>query len=114
MLCHCCRVHVTPTRPRTMWKIALVGFWAGSMIISTLFSLALGLNLLLAPAAIFIGCAIGTSARRLNSWTCPRCSTELIEPQTTPAPAAFVIPTDLHEEEETQRLLGLRPLPQPV
>jgi hypothetical protein len=103
MRCHCCRVHVTPTPPKTMWKIALVGFWVGSMIVSTLFSLALGLNLLLAPAAIFIGCAIGTSARRLNSWTCPRCSTELVEPQTEPAPAAFVMPYDAYEEAELAR-----------
>jgi len=83
MFCHSCRCHVTPAPPRSMWKVLSVGFWVGSMIIAVCFSLLLGLNLVLAPAAIFIGGAIGACARKLNDWTCPRCGAELVEPEPT-------------------------------
>jgi hypothetical protein len=76
-----------------MWKVVNVAFWIGSMLVATAFSLALGLNLVLAPAAIAIGMAIGTSARRLSSWTCPRCGAELVEPE--PSPTASPTPDAL-------------------
>jgi hypothetical protein len=92
MLCHSCRCHVTPTPPRTIWKVVNVGFWIASLIVATGFSLLLGLNLILAPAAIVVGMAVGTSARRLSSWTCPHCGAELVEPEPEeeplPPPAA--------------------------
>ncbi len=86
MYCHACRVHVTPTPPRTIWKVMTLFFWIASLIIATIFSLLLGLNLVLAPAAIVVGMSVGTAARRLTSWTCPRCGAELVEPEldTTP------------------------------
>jgi hypothetical protein len=69
-----------------------VAFWAASMVVAVLFSQLLGLNLLLAPAAIFIGMSIGTAARRMSSWTCPRCREELIEPE--PQTEVVVPPPD--------------------
>lgn len=81
MLCHRCRTHVTPKPPKTAFKVLNVGFWIASLIVATGFSLLLGLNLVLAPMAIIIGMSIGASARRLTSWTCPRCNAELIEPE---------------------------------
>ncbi len=81
MFCNSCRCHVTPAPPRSIWKVLSVGFWVGSMIIAVIFSLLLGLNLVLAPAAIVIGGAIGACARKLNDWTCPRCGAELAEPE---------------------------------
>ncbi|HVH44133.1 MAG TPA: hypothetical protein VM925_17400 [Labilithrix sp.] len=81
MLCHSCRCHVTPAPPRTMWKIVSFGFWVGSLVVAVCFSLLLGLNLVLAPAAVFVGMSIGAAARKLNDWTCPRCDAELIEPE---------------------------------
>ncbi len=81
MFCHSCRCHVTPEPPRSVWKVLSVGFWVGSMVIAVCFSLLLGLNLVLAPAAIFIGASVGACARKLNDWTCPRCKAELVEPE---------------------------------
>jgi hypothetical protein len=63
-----------------VWKFVNVGFWIASLVVATCFSLALGLNLVLAPAAIVVGWSVGTSARRLNDWTCPHCNEELVEP----------------------------------
>ena len=80
MYCNACRCHVTPTPPRSIWKVLSVGYWIGSLVIAVAFSLLLGLNLVLAPAAIAIGMSIGVSARKLNNWTCPRCDNELVEP----------------------------------
>lgn len=84
MLCHSCHVHVQPIPPKTRWKVATVAFWIATLIVATCFSLLLGLNLVLAPAAIVIGMAVGTSARLLSSWTCPHCGAELIEPEPEP------------------------------
>jgi hypothetical protein len=80
MFCHACRCHVTPTPPRSIWKVLSLGYWVGSLIVATCFSLLLGLNLVLAPAAVFIGMSIGVVARKLNNWTCPRCGAEMVEP----------------------------------
>jgi hypothetical protein len=82
MLCHACKCHVAPRPPRSAWKILNVALWSASMAVAMVFSLIIGLNLLLAPLAIVIGMSIGTSARRLSSWTCPRCGAELVEPET--------------------------------
>ena len=81
MYCHACRCHVSPKAPRTIWKVLTVFFWVGALSIAMIFSLLLGLNLVLAPAAIFVGMAVGTAARRLSSWTCPRCDAEMVEPE---------------------------------
>ena len=83
MYCHACRCHVTPTPPRSIWKLLSVYFWVGSMAVAIGFSLALGLNLVLAPAAICIGMSVGVAARKLNDWTCPRCGAEMVEPEGT-------------------------------
>lgn len=80
MRCNSCRLHVTPSPPKTVYKVLCVGFWLCSMTVAVAFSLALGLNLVLAPAAIIIGMSVGTSARRVNTWTCPHCHAELAEP----------------------------------
>jgi hypothetical protein len=83
MKCHVCKVNVTPVRPKTTWKILTVTFWIVTLFLSialTGFAFA-GLQLILVPLALGIGMALGASARRLTSWTCPRCSTELIVPE---------------------------------
>jgi hypothetical protein len=58
-------------------------FWVGSLAVGTLFSILLGLNLVLAPLAIVISFSIGAVARKLNDWTCPRCGAEMVEPEET-------------------------------
>jgi hypothetical protein len=79
-----------------VWKIVTVALWCSSLVVALGFSLALGLNLVLAPAAIVVGMSVGTAARRLSTWTCPRCGSELVEPETSaariPAPAVRVTP----------------------
>lgn len=91
MRCHACRVHVTPTPPKTIWKVLNVAFWISTLIIGGIFCSLIGLNLILAPAAIAIGMSVGTSARLMSSWTCPRCNAELIEPE--PETARPHVPT---------------------
>ncbi len=81
MLCHSCRCHVQPTPPKTAWKIATLAFWVFASVVALLFSIPIGLNIVLAPAAIVVGMAIGTAARRMSSWTCPECHAELVEPE---------------------------------
>lgn len=81
MKCPSCRAHVTPIPPGTAFKVLNVGFWICSLAVATAFSLLLGLNLVLAPTAIVVGMSVGASARRLASWTCPRCGAELFEPE---------------------------------
>jgi len=81
MLCHACKCHVTPSKPKTMWKVLTIVFWVTTLPVALAFSLIIGLNVILAPAAIFIGMSVGTAARRLSSWTCPRCDAELLEPE---------------------------------
>jgi hypothetical protein len=92
MLCHSCRCHVDPSPPKTAWKIATMAFWISASVVAILFSIPIGLNLVLAPAAIVVGMAIGTAARRMSSWTCPECHAELVEPepQTEVVGPAFV------------------------
>ncbi|MBN9160631.1 MAG: hypothetical protein BGO98_03060 [Myxococcales bacterium 68-20] len=81
MFCHTCRCHVTPTPPKSIWKVLSTGYWIGSLVIALCFSILLGLNLVLAPVAIVIGMSIGAAARKLYNWTCPNCDAELIEPE---------------------------------
>ena len=81
MLCHACKCHVTPSKPKTMWKVLTIVFWVTTLPVALAFSLVIGLNVILAPAAIFIGMSVGTAARRLSSWTCPRCDAGLLEPE---------------------------------
>lgn len=81
MKCHACKCDVTPAKPRSTWKAITVAFWVACLVVSIPFSLVIGLNLLLAPAAICIGFAVGTASRRMGSWTCPRCNVELLEPE---------------------------------
>ncbi|MBX3232782.1 MAG: hypothetical protein KIT84_43675 [Labilithrix sp.] len=94
MNCHACKCHVTPVKPRTMWKVGVVAFWITSLVVAVGFGSIVGLSLFLAPVAIAVGMAIGTSARRLSSWTCPRCDAELLEPEPnttlTTAPLASI------------------------
>lgn len=92
MYCHCCRCHVTAVRPKTLLKVLNVFFWLASLTVAVGFSLLAGLNIVLAPAAIVIGMSVGVSARRLNTWTCPRCGAELVETQPDEPPVALVIP----------------------
>jgi hypothetical protein len=85
MNCHACKCHVTPVPPKTTWKLLSVACWATTLVVAIAFSAFVGIQLLLLPFAIAAGFAVGASARRLTSWTCPRCKTELIvpEPNTT-------------------------------
>jgi hypothetical protein len=72
--------------------VLCLAFWISTLAVAVGFSLLLGLNLVLAPAAIVIGMAVGTSARLLSSWTCPHCRAELIEPEAEPAPQVIPRP----------------------
>jgi hypothetical protein len=92
MMCHACRTHVTPTPPKTIWKVLNVAFWISTLAVGMVFSSLIGLNLILAPAAIAIAMSVGTSARLLSSWTCPRCNAELVEPEPQPSPAYVPAP----------------------
>lgn len=87
MFCHACRCHVSPVPPRSTWKMLSVLYWISSLVVAVLFSLIIGLNLVLAPVAIVIGMSVGTSARKLNEWTCPLCDAELGEPSPEEAAA---------------------------
>ena len=80
MRCSSCRKNVTPAAPRTMWKIVNLFFWITALAFAGFFSIIIGLNLVMAPTAIVIGMAIGTSARRLAAWSCPSCNEEMAEP----------------------------------
>lgn len=88
MRCASCRSDVTPVPPRTMAKLALVGFYVSSLTVAMMFSLLLGLNIVLVPVAIAIGCSVGVAARRASSWSCPQCKEEMA------APAAVTPPTE--------------------
>jgi hypothetical protein len=87
MRCSACKSDVTPVPPRTMAKLGLVGFYIAALVVSTIFSLLLGLNILLAPAAIVVGMAVGVAARRANEWSCPQCKEEMRAPAAEPTPA---------------------------
>jgi len=86
MRCGSCKSDVTPVPPRTMAKVALVFFYVASLAVYTLFSLALGLNIILVPAAIAVGFSVGAAARRANSWSCPTCKEEMSAPAMAPSP----------------------------
>lgn len=80
MSCHACKRSVIPEPPHSTRKILTTTLWV--MLLSGAFvvSLIIGLNLVLAPMAIFVGMAIGTSARLASAWTCPYCKNELMVP----------------------------------
>lgn len=80
MSCHACKRSVVPEPPHSTRKILTTALWV--MLLSGAFvaSLLIGLNLVLAPLAIFVGMAIGTSARLAAAWTCPCCKNELMVP----------------------------------
>ncbi len=80
MRCSACKSNVTPVPPRTMAKLSLVAFYVAAMAVSTVFSLLLGLNVVLVPIAIAVGGAVGVAARRANSWSCPQCKEEMAAP----------------------------------
>ena len=85
MRCSACKSDVTPIPPRTMAKLSLVGFYVASMVVSTIFSLLLGLNIVLVPVAIAVGWSVGVAARRANAWSCPECKEEMTAPAAVPA-----------------------------
>ncbi len=89
MRCSSCKSDVTPVPPRTIAKLSLVAFYVASMAVSTVFSLLLGLNVVLVPVAIAVGASVGVAARRANAWSCPQCKEEMAapivaEPEVTP------------------------------
>jgi len=90
MRCSSCKKNVTPTAPRTMWKIVNIVFWVFLLAFAGAASAIIGLNLVLAPSAIALGLAIGTSARRAASWTCPVCNEEMAQPARV-EPAGVVV-----------------------
>lgn len=77
MRCASCKSDVTPVPPRTMAKLSLVAFYVASLAVATAFSLLLGLNIVLVPVAVAIGCSVGVAARRANAWSCPVCKEEM-------------------------------------
>jgi hypothetical protein len=95
MRCSSCKSDVTPVPPGTLAKLSLVGFYVASMLVSTVFSLLLGLNVILVPVAIAVGTSVGVAARRASSWTCPECKEEMAAPVFVP--------------ETTGRAAGTRP-----
>jgi hypothetical protein len=84
--CKSCKADVTPVPPRTMAKLGLVGFYVASLVVATLFSLLLGLNIVLVPVAIAVGLSVGVAARRASEWSCPQCKEEMHPAPSTEAP----------------------------
>ncbi|MBX3192033.1 MAG: hypothetical protein KF819_33895 [Labilithrix sp.] len=78
--CSCCGEIVEPRAPRTAWKLLNLFFWVGSLAVSTLFAVLLGLDVLLLPVAVAISFSIGTSARAAYGWSCPVCHDSLPAP----------------------------------
>lgn len=89
MRCTTCRSDVTPVPPRTIAKLSLVGFYVASLLVATMFSLLLGLNIVLVPVAVAVGLSVGTAARRASTWSCPQCKEEM------PAPAPSAPPEEV-------------------
>ena len=86
MRCGSCKSDVTPVPPKTMAKVGLVAFYVMSLAVYTVFSLLLGLNIVLVPAAIVVGWSVGVAARRASCWSCPKCKEEMIAPEVTREP----------------------------
>lgn len=63
-----------------MAKLSLVGFYVASLVVATIFSLLLGLNIVLVPVAVAVGLSVGTAARRASTWSCPQCKQEMAAP----------------------------------
>lgn len=80
MQCRSCKRDVTPVPPRTMAKLSLVAFYVASLAAALMFSLLLGLNIVLVPVAIAVGCSVGVAARRASEWSCPQCKEEMVAP----------------------------------
>jgi hypothetical protein len=91
MQCRSCKRDVTPVPPRTIAKIGLVGFYVASLAVALVFSLLLGLNIVLVPVAIAVGCSVGVAARRASEWSCPECKEEMAAPRI--ASATDEVPT---------------------
>jgi hypothetical protein len=96
MKCTSCKSDVVPRGPRTLWKVVTVALWVGALATSLMFSLLLGLNIVLVPLWLGIGMSVGVAARRMSSWTCPECGNELAAPvagaTTHPTPEGRFVP----------------------
>ena len=86
MHCRSCKRDVTPVPPRTMAKLSLVAFYVASLAVALVFSLLLGLNIVLVPVAIAVGCSVGVAARRASEWSCPQCKEEMVAPASVTTP----------------------------
>jgi hypothetical protein len=84
MICRACKSDVSPSPPRAIGKVVTLGYWVAAMATSTVFSLLLGLNVVLVPLWLAIGMAVGVAARRASTWTCPRCKEEMAPPIAIP------------------------------
>ena len=91
MRCTSCKSDVTPVPPRTMAKLGLVAFYVASLAVAMLFSLLLGLNIVLVPVAVAVGCSVGVAARRASEWSCPQCKECMAAP---PVATESTRPTD--------------------
>ena len=67
-----------------MAKLSLVAFYVASLAVALVFSLLLGLNIVLVPVAIAVGCSVGVAARRASEWSCPQCKEEMVAPVSQP------------------------------
>jgi hypothetical protein len=97
MTCSSCKADVTPVPPRTTWKIMMVAFWLGALATSMMFSLLLGLNVVLVPLWLVIGMSVGIAAQRASSWSCPKCAAELAEPAPEEVTPQVVRPSPVHK-----------------
>lgn len=79
--CWCCGKVVEPLPPRTARKILNVVFWTASLAVSMAFAIPIGLDLVLVPIAIAMGCSVGTTAREAAAWSCSECHAELRVPE---------------------------------
>ena len=80
MTCASCKSDVVPVEPRTAWKVLTVALWVCALATSLVFSLPLGLNILLVPLWLVNGMAVGVAARRMSISTCPVCKAEMAQP----------------------------------
>lgn len=76
-VCASCKEEVVPSPPKGFWKVANVAFWVAMLLVGTAFGLIIGLNVLLVPVWCFMAGAVGVTADRASSWTCPECHAEM-------------------------------------
>jgi hypothetical protein len=82
MECHCphCDRMVEAVPPLPRWRFLLIAYWVALLALVPLFGGIVGLSLVLAPAMLAMGLAIGTLSRMSTTYRCPVCKAEVHTP----------------------------------